>query len=144
MVSVPGHDYERGEHATTLCNNTELIYKQSMMNCSGATDEFCQAMDNGALLPKDDCDSAIHTLAERMYNEGRSHEFLSEWFKPSRRRWQRILASQDEIPLWKAVERVGDVRWQDASEETPDEEFKGHFESLLNPCDDDCLNFCFL
>ena len=47
-------------------------------------------------------------------------------------RWKRLLESNDSKLIWKSINWKGNIE-NDISEQPSDEQFKEHFENLLNP-----------
>ena len=71
--------------------------------------------------------NATHSVSRSSDN---AHSFTQNTNEHAR--WQYILDSTDDKLLWKSVNWNGDIN-SDVSETPPDDTFKEHLESLLNP-----------
>ena len=54
-------------------------------------------------------------------------------------KWKRLLQNSDPKHIWKSVNWKGKLDMREVKQPS-DEQFKGHFENLLNPVNNETLN----
>lgn len=131
-----------GELATDINRNAKPICRRALPYSAVATDAFSLAIDAETPPDTDDITAAVECLSQNMYSLAKTHPRPVEVFNENQKRWHRIITSSDKRLLWKAVGWNGFVNWNSMSSETPsDDEFRTHFESLLNPHNVDMIEY---
>ena len=123
-----------GEHS--VCElQAQFRTRRAIPYSSISSSDVLTALNDQPPPDTNDITEAVESLAQRLYALARDNKRPREVFDQQQLRWKRIMDSTDKRLLWKAVTWNGDVNWKDvsANDKPSDDQFKIHFESLLNP-----------
>ena len=123
---------------TTVIHNKRPI-RMSDVNIEAAS-EALAALQPPSLDPTINLDAVIQEMNSALYDCAYSasltnqNQGTSTNSTPNHPRWTSLLENGDQRAIWKAINWNGTLNSPGAQEENPsDEEFKCHFENLLNP-----------
>ena len=122
-----------GQHAVGLIPKERRLCKKPIPYSRVHSADFENALQNLEPPTNTDLMDALHSFTEVLYDNAKNHPKQEETFDENRRRWNRILASNDPRLLWKAINWKGGLDRLADHCEVSDDQFRQHFELLLNP-----------
>ena len=134
----PGIPKKRRQVKSSDVNRNNFIEK---MNESSAPNFQSQDIDTISQLFSDTMYFAAKSSLKPWENYFSNHAHVAQPSDDEHKRWKRILNTNDDKLLWKAVNWKGDIDFNGNDEEKPtDEEFKHHLENLFYPDGEEPLN----
>ena len=134
QASSPHHTTSQTCHKATKCKRPVRFRE---MNCPNFTQNIQQAelptfQGNLDLWTNAVCDVIYENVnnSKKMACDKKSQE-------QSQDRWTKLIETNDSRDLWKAINWSGDIAKKQENERPTDEQFKQHFEELLNQPDID-------
>ena len=132
---------ELGTHATSTDKGSERSMKRqiNMRNIdSSKFIELIHEIEPPIIRPQDDVDTVIDHVNKILYtkaSEARTRDNHRSHRHQNGSRWETLVADNDNKRIWNAIDWTGKVNSTQKDVMPSDQEFKVHFEKLLNPGD---------
>lgn len=129
---------ELGSHAVLCTRNSKHISKRQIRMSDLNTRMFSELIQNvnpPDLTEDSDLDTVISNMNDVLYSQAvkaRSHT-QSTYSASQYTRWEGLLEEGDPKLIWKAIRWNGQVNATNTMDTPSDDDFKLHFERLLNP-----------